>query len=67
MITVCDDAKSYVTRNVSFFKKVNMYNCCVGNPIPVGTISYDVIANKIISTLQPYVFHSKNNHENHFE
>ena len=35
MLTVCDDEKRYVTRNVSFFKKVNMYNCRVGDPIPV--------------------------------
>ena len=35
MLTVCDDDKSYVTRNVSFFKKVNMYNCRVCDPIPI--------------------------------
>ena len=35
MLTVCDDEKRYVTRNVSFFKKVNMYNCRVGDPISI--------------------------------
>ena len=35
MLTVCDDDKSYVARNVSFFKKVNMDNCRAGDPIPI--------------------------------
>ena len=41
MLTVCDGEKRYVTRNVSFFKKVNMYNCRVGDPIPI-TPMYEI-------------------------
>ena len=33
MLTVCDDDNRHVTRNVRFFKKVNMYNC--RDPIPI--------------------------------
>ena len=35
MLTVCDDDKRDITINVSFFKKVHMYNCRVGDPIPI--------------------------------
>ena len=35
MLTAYDDDKSHVTRNVIFCKKVNMYNCRVGHPIPI--------------------------------
>ena len=34
MLTVCDDEKHYVTRNISFFKKVNMYECRVNAQDP---------------------------------
>ena len=37
MISACDDDRNYITRNVSFFKKVNMYTCRVGNPNQNGT------------------------------